>query len=162
GTAAAAKAPGDGYTLLIGAIAPLGIVPHVRKTPYVVERDLASVGVIATQPHLLLVNPQKMPVSTLPEFIKLTKDNPGKYNYASSGAGQLNHLEMELLLLKIGTRMTHVPYKSSGGQATALIGGHVDAAVFGITAALPYIKGGSARPIAVMTAERYRDLPHIP
>jgi tripartite-type tricarboxylate transporter receptor subunit TctC len=162
GTAAAAKAPGDGYTLLIGAIAPLGIVPHVRKTPYVVERDLASVGVIATQPHLLLVNPQKMPASTLPEFIKLTRDNPGKYNYASSGAGQLNHLEMELLLLKIGTKMTHVPYKSSGDQATALIAGHVDAAVFGITAALPYIKGGNARPIAVMTAERYRDLPDIP
>ena len=162
GTAAAAKAPPDGYTLLIGAIAPLGILPHVRKTPYVVERDLASVGVVATQPHLLLVNPEKMPASTLPEFIKLTKENPGKYNYASSGAGQLNHLEMELLLLKTGTKMTHVPYKSSGDQATALIGGHVDAAVFGITSALPYIKGGSVRPIAVMTAERYPDLPDLP
>jgi tripartite-type tricarboxylate transporter receptor subunit TctC len=162
GTAAAAKAPPDGYTLLIGAIAPLGILPHVRKTPYVVERDLAPVGVIATQPHLLLVNPEKMPASTLPEFVKLTKDNPGKYNYASSGAGQLNHLEMELLLLKTGTKMTHVPYKSSGDQATALIGGHVDAAVFGITAALPYIKGGNVRPVAVMTAERYPDLPDLP
>jgi tripartite-type tricarboxylate transporter receptor subunit TctC len=118
--------------------------------------------VVATQPHLLLVNPEKMPASTLPEFIKLTKDNPGKYNYASSGAGQLNHLEMELLLLKTGTKMTHVPYKSSGDQATALIGGHVDAAVFGITAALPYIKGGNARPLAVMTAERYPDLPDLP
>jgi tripartite-type tricarboxylate transporter receptor subunit TctC len=162
GTAAAAKAPPDGYTVLIGAIAPLGILPHVRKTPYVVERDLAPVGVVATQPHLLLVNPEKMPASTLPEFISLTKDNPGKYNYASSGAGQLNHLEMELLLLKTGTKMTHVPYKSSGDQATALIGGHVDAAVFGITAALPYIKSGTVRPIAVMTAERYPDLPGLP
>jgi tripartite-type tricarboxylate transporter receptor subunit TctC len=162
GTAAAAKAPPDGYTLLIAAIAPLGILPHVRKMPYVVERDLASVGIVATQPHLLLVNPDKMPASTLPEFIKLTKDNSGKYNYASSGAGQLNHLEMELLLLKTGTKMTHVPYKSSGDQATALIGGHVDAAVFGITAALPYIKGGTVRPIAVMTAERYPDLPDLP
>ena len=162
GTAAAAKAPPDGYTVLIGAIAPLGILPHVRKTPYVVERDLAPVGIVATQPHLLLVNPEKMPATTLPEFIKLTKDNPGKYNYASSGAGQLNHLEMELLLLKTGTKMTHVPYKSSGDQATALIGGHVDAAVFGITAALPYIKGGTVRPIAVMTAERYPDLPDLP
>jgi len=162
GTAAAAKASPDGYTLLIDSIAPLGILPHVRKTPYVVERDLAPVGVIATQPHLLLVNPEKMPVSTLSEFIKETKDNPGKYNYASSGTGQLNHLEMELLLLKIGTKMTHVPYKSSGDQATALIGGHVDAAVFGITAALPYIRGGNARPIAVMTAERYADLPDLP
>src|SRR5215813_6488284 len=61
GTAAVAKAPPDGYTLLIAAIAPLGILPHVRKTPYVVERDLAPVGVVATQPHLLLVNPDKMP-----------------------------------------------------------------------------------------------------
>jgi tripartite-type tricarboxylate transporter receptor subunit TctC len=162
GTAAVAKAPPDGYTLLIGAIAPLGILPHVRKTPYVVERDLAPVGVVATQPHLLLVNPEKMAARTLAEFIQLTKDNPGKFNYASSGAGQLNHLEMELLLLKTGTSMTHVPYKSSGDQATALIGGHVDAAVFGITAALPYIKSGAVRPIAVMTAERYADLPDLP
>ena len=162
GTAAVAKAPGDGYTLLIAAIAPLGIVPHVRKVPYVVERDLAPVGIVSIQPHLLLVNGDKMPVATLEEFIRLTKDNPGKYNYASSGAGQLNHLEMELLLLKTGTRMTHVPYKSSGDQATALIGGHVDAAVFGITAALPYIKGGSVRPLAVMTAERYPDMPDLP
>jgi len=119
GTAAAAKAPPDGYTLLIAAIAPLGIVPHVRKVPYVVERDLAPVGIVSTQPHLLLVNPGKMAVSNLPEFIGLLKDNPAKYNYASSGAGQLNHLEMELLLLKSGTKMTHVPYKSSGDQATA-------------------------------------------
>jgi tripartite-type tricarboxylate transporter receptor subunit TctC len=162
GTAAAAKAPPDGYTLLIAAIAPLGILPHVRKTPYVVERDLAPVGVVATQPHLLLVNPDKLAAGTLSEFIQLLKDNPGKYNYASSGAGQLNHLEMELLLLKTGTRMTHVPYKSSGDQATALIGGHVDTAVFGITAALPYIKSGTVRPIAVMTAERYPDLPDLP
>ena len=162
GTAAAAKAPPDGYTLLIAAIAPLGIVPHVRKVPYDVERDLAPVGIISTQPHLLLVNPGKMPVSTLGEFITLLKANPAKYNYASSGAGQLNHLEMELLLLKTGTRMTHVPYKSSGDQATALIGGHIDAAVFGITSALPYIKGGSVRPLAVMTAERYPDMPELP
>jgi putative tricarboxylic transport membrane protein len=162
GTAAVAKAPPDGYTLLIGAIAPLGILPHVRKTPYVVERDLAPVGIVATQPHLLLVNPDKMAARTLAEFIQLTKDNPGKFNYASSGAGQLNHLEMELLLLKTGTSMTHVPYKSSGDQATALIGGHVDAAVFGITAALPYIKSGTVRPIAVMTAQRYPDLPDLP
>jgi tripartite-type tricarboxylate transporter receptor subunit TctC len=162
GTAAAAKAPPDGYTLLIAAIAPLGIVPHVRKVPYVVERDLAPVGIVSTQPHLLLVNPNKMAVATLQEFVQLLKDNPAKYNYASSGPGQLNHLEMELLLLKSGTKMTHVPYKSSGDQATALIGGHVDAAVFGITAALPYIKGGNVRPIAVMTAERYPDMPDLP
>jgi tripartite-type tricarboxylate transporter receptor subunit TctC len=162
GTAAAAKAPPDGYTLLIAAIAPLGIVPHVRKAPYVVERDLAPVGVVATQPHMLLVNSNKMAVATLPEFVKLLKDNPGKYSYASSGAGQLNHLEMELLLMKTGTKMTHVPYKSSGDQATALIGGHIDAAVFGVTAALPYIKGGTVRPIAVMTAERYPDMPDLP
>ncbi len=162
GTAAAAKAPPDGYTLLIAAIAPLGIVPHVRKVPYVVERDLAPVGIVSTQPHLLLVHPGKMPAKTLEDFIQLLKANPEKYNYASSGAGQLNHLEMELLLMKTGTKMTHVPYKSSGDQATALIGGHVDAAVFGITAALPYIKSGSVRPIAVMTAERYPDMPELP
>ncbi len=162
GTAAVAKAPPDGHTLLIAAIAPLGIVPHVRKAPYVVERDLAPVGMVSMQPHLLLVNPAKMPVKTLPDFIQLLKDNPGKYNYASSGAGQLNHLEMELLMLKTGTRMTHVPYKSSGDQATALIGGHVEAAVFGITAALPYIQTGSVRPIAVMTAERYPEMPDLP
>jgi len=101
-------------------------------------------------------------LATLPEFIKLLNDNPGKYSYASSGAGQLNHLEMELLLMKTGTKMPHVPYKSSGDQATALIGGHIDAAVFGITAALPYIKGGTVRPIAVMTAERYPDMPDLP
>ena len=162
GTAAVAKAAPDGYTLLIAAIAPLGIVPHVRKTPYVVERDLAPVAMVATQPHLLLVNHAKMPAASLTEFIALLKQNPGRYNYASSGAGQLNQLEMELLLMKTGTRMTHVPYKSSGDQATALIGGHVEAAVFGITAALPYIKGGGVTPLAVMTAERYPELPDLP
>src|SRR5262245_43415792 len=79
GTAAVAKAPPDGYTLLIAAIAPLGIVPHVRKAPYVVERDLVPVGIVATQPHLLLVNPDKMPVRTLEEFIRLLKANPGRF-----------------------------------------------------------------------------------
>src|SRR5262249_30377025 len=79
GTAAVAKAPPDGYTLLIAAIAPLGIVPHVRKVPYVVESDLAPVGVVAMQPHLLLVNADKMPVKSLQEFVALVQDNPGKY-----------------------------------------------------------------------------------
>src|SRR5262249_52056048 len=146
-TAAGAKAAPHGHTRLIAAIAPLGIVPHVRKTPYVVERDLAPVAMVATQPHLLLVNRAKMPAATLSEFIALLKESPGRYNYASSGAGQLNQLEMELLLMKTGTRMTHVPYKSSGDQATALIGGHVDAAVFGITAALPSITRRPPTPL---------------
>jgi putative tricarboxylic transport membrane protein len=162
GTAAVAKAAPDGHTLLIAAIAPLGIVPHIRKVPYVVERDLAPVGIVSMQPHLLLVNPDKIPAKSLQEFVALLKSNPGKYNYASSGVGQLNHLEMELLLLKTGTKMTHVPYKSSGEQANALLGGHVEAAVFGITAALPYIRTGTVRPLAVMTAERYPDLPDLP
>src|SRR5262245_63644126 len=105
GTAAVAKAAPDGYTLLIAAIAPLGIVPHVRKAPYVVERDLVPVGIVATQPHLLLVNPDKMPVRTLEEFIRLLKANPGRFNYASSGAGQLNQLEMELLMNRKSTRL---------------------------------------------------------
>jgi tripartite-type tricarboxylate transporter receptor subunit TctC len=161
---AVVKAPADGYTVLVANIAPIGIVPQLRADmPYDAAKDLVPVGQVNTTYFMILVNPQKVPVGTLPELIRMLKADPGKYTYASSGPGGVVHLQTELFMQRTGTRVTHVPYKSLGEVTTALLGGHVDMGVSTIAEpALSQVKSGALRALAVTSDTPRPELPGVP
>ncbi|HYF56243.1 MAG TPA: tripartite tricarboxylate transporter substrate-binding protein, partial [Salinarimonas sp.] len=126
GTGAVAKALPDGYTLLVGTVSTHAINPFLYKNlPYDAEKSFEPVSGIATLPNLLVVNP-KVPARTVVELVDYLKQNPGRVNYASSGAGTSQHLAAELFQMKTGTKMTHVPFRSSSDIMNGIMGGHVD------------------------------------
>ncbi len=123
GTDAIAKAPPDGSTIGVSIAGPLGVNALLfKKMPYDAAKDLELVSIAATQPSVLVV-PVTLGVSSTDELVALMKKNPGKYNYASMGAGSISHLAMESLASKSGTSVVHVPYAGSGPAVTALLGG---------------------------------------
>src|SRR3954468_2826436 len=123
GTALAAKAPGDGYTLLIGGTSAMVINPHLYPDPgYDTLRDFAAVTNVASLPMIICVNPS-VPVHNIPELIKLAKQRPGEITYGSSGNGSTHHLIQALFASTAGIKLTHIPYKGSTASMTDLIGG---------------------------------------
>ena len=158
------KAPADGYAVLVANIAPIGIVPNLRSNmPYDAAKDLVPVGQINTSSFMVMVNPKRVPVGSLPELIGLLKANPDKYLYASSGTGGIVHMETELFMQRTGTRMVHIPYKSLGEMTNALLGGFVD---FGISTiaepALTYVKSGELKVLAVTSDGIRPELAGVP
>jgi len=150
-----AKAPNDGYTIGMGNIAANAINPAVRPGvfPYQPVKDFEAVSMVGVTPLILVVNAEKVPSKTLPEFIAHLKANPGKLTYGSSGVGSSLHLGMELFLMKTGTSMVHVPYKGSAPMVQDLIGGQTDASMDAATTSLPHVKTGKLRALAVSTKE---------
>jgi len=162
GAAQVAKAAPDGYTLLLGTVSTHAINPSLYKQlPYDTERDFQPVSGIASLPNLLVIRPT-IPARTLPEFITYLKDNPGKLNYASSGAGTSQHLAAELFAMKTGTQVTHVPFRSSNDIMNALTGGHVDFSFDNITLALPQAQSGTLRALGVTSPQRSPAAPDVP
>jgi tripartite-type tricarboxylate transporter receptor subunit TctC len=162
GAAAVAKAPKDGYTLLVGTVSTHAINPFLYKnTGADTDKDFQPVSLIARLPNLLVVNP-KIPAKTVTEVVDYVKKNPGKLNYGSSGAGTSTHLASELFQMKTGTKMSHVPYRSSGDVMNALMGGHIDLAFDNMTLAWPQAQAGTVRAIAVTSAERSPTAPDVP
>src|SRR5918997_744426 len=162
GAAAVAKAPKDGYTLLLGTVSTHAINPFLYKnTGSDTEKDFQPVTLIARLPNLLVVNP-KIPARTVPEVVEYLKKNSGKLNYGSSGAGTSTHLASELFQLKTGTKMTHVPYRSSGDVMNAIMGGHIDLTFDNMTLAWPQAQSGTVRAIAVTSRERSPTAPDVP
>ena len=162
GSAVVAKAAPDGYTMLIGTISSHAINPYVYKNiPYDVDKDFAPVSLIATLPNMLAVG-KAVPANTFKEFVDYVKANPGKLNFASSGAGTSPHLAAELFALKTGTKMTHVPFRSSGDTMNALLGGHVQFAFDNATIVLPQVQAGNVKGLAVTTKTRSAMAPDIP
>jgi tripartite-type tricarboxylate transporter receptor subunit TctC len=156
-----AKSPADGYTLFLSSAA-LGInVSLYSKINYDPVKDFAPVAVFATSPNLLLVHPS-FPARTGKEFIAVAKKNPGKLNFSSSGSGSTQHLSGELLKLKIGVDMTHIPYKGSAPSMTALASGEVDFSFNNIPAAQPLMTPGRIRALAITSAKRSPLLPELP
>ena len=150
--------PKDGYTLLVGTVSTHAINPFIYKNlTHDTEKDFQPVSLIARLPNMLVVNP-KLPAKTVAELVEHLKKNEGKLSYGSSGAGTSTHLASELFQLKTGTKMVHVPYRSSGEVMNALIGGHIDLAFDNITLAWPQAKAGTIRALAVTStaAERHR------
>jgi tripartite-type tricarboxylate transporter receptor subunit TctC len=161
GAAAVAKAPKDGYTLLVGTVSTHAINPFLYKnTGTNTEKDFQPITLIARLPNLLAVNP-KIPAKTVSEVIEHVKKNAGKLNYGSSGAGTSTHLAAELFQMMTGTKMSHVPYRSSGDVMNALMGGHIDLTFDNMTLAWPQAQSGTIRAIAVTSTERSPTAPDV-
>lgn len=156
-----AKSPADGYTLFMSSAA-LGInVSLYSKINYDPVNDFAPVAVFATSPNLLVVHPS-FPARSVKEFVAVAKKNPGKLNFSSSGSGSTQHLSGELLKLKIGVDMTHIPYKGSAPSMTALASGEVDFSFNNIPAAQPLMIPGRIRALGITSAKRSPLLPELP
>jgi tripartite-type tricarboxylate transporter receptor subunit TctC len=157
-----AKSAPDGYTLLMGTVGTHAINPSLySKMPYDHVKDFVPVVLVAGVPNVLVVNPA-LPVNSVADLIKLAKDKPGTINFASSGSGTSIHLSGELFKTMAGVDMVHVPYKGSSPALTDLIGGQVQVMFDNLPSALPQIKGGKLRAIAVTSLKRAPALPDIP
>jgi tripartite-type tricarboxylate transporter receptor subunit TctC len=162
GAAMVARAPKDGHTLLVGTVSTHAINPFIYKNlAHDTEKDFQPVSLIARLPNMLVVNP-KIPSKTVAELIEHLKKNEDKLSYGSSGAGTSTHLAAELFQLKTGTKMVHVPYRSSGDVMNALIGGHIDLAFDNITLAWPHAKAGTLRALAVTSTQVSATAPDVP
>jgi tripartite-type tricarboxylate transporter receptor subunit TctC len=161
GTDIVAKAAPDGYTLLVVA-ASFTISPSLYKQlPYDAGRDFAPVTLLSSFPNVLVVHPG-LPVASVAELISWLKKNPGKANYSSSGIGTGTHLSMELLKHLTGTDLTHVPYKGGAPSVSALLAGEVQVTLATISTALPHVKTGRLRALAVTSRRRVGALPDVP
>ena len=157
-----AKAPADGYTVLLGFSGPLAIVPNLNEaTPYDPVRDFAPVSLAASAPYVLLVHPA-VPAKSVKELVALAKARPGKLNYASGGNGTGIHMAGELFNLTAGVRILHVPYKGAGPGMAALMSGETDMMFNGLSPAIPQIKAGRLRGLAVGGEKRSPLMPELP
>lgn len=162
GVAQLAKAPKDGYTLGMGTVSTHAINPNVYRTmPFDHIKDFAPLSLVASVPNLLMVN-NAMPVKTVPELIAYLKANPGKVNFASSGAGTSIHMAGELFKVMAGVEMTHVPYRSSAQVTQDLISGQVQLTFDNITVAWPQVQAGNIRALATATPQRIATAPDLP
>ena len=159
-----AKAPADGYTLGLGNIAANAINPALQPAnfPFNPVKDFAAITLIGVTPLILVVNADKVPSKTIPEFIAYLKANPGKIAYGSSGTGSSLHIAMELFLQKTGTTMLHVPYKGSAPMMTDLLGGQVLASMDAATTSWPQVQAGKLRALGVAGSERAFFAPDLP
>src|SRR6185295_14888003 len=156
-----AKAAPDGYTLMQGYVATHGTSPATRKLPYDAIADFTPVGMIGATPNVLVVNPA-VPANTLHEFVAHVRKNPGRLNYGSAGPGTLTHLTMELFKQQIAGFMVHIPYRGIAPAFTDLLGGQTQAMFPGLAAALPHIRSGRARPLAVTGLTRSEQIKDVP
>ena len=160
---ATARAAPDGYTLMQGYVATHGTSPATRKLPYDAVKDFTAIGMIGGTPNVLVVN-AALPVKTVQEFVAYVKKNPGKISYGSAGQGSLTHLTMELFKQQIDSFMVHIPYRGVAPAFTDLIGGQTQAMFPGLAAAVPHIRSGRVRPLAVTGLARhpqFKDLPTL-
>jgi tripartite-type tricarboxylate transporter receptor subunit TctC len=156
-----AKSPPDGYTMVI-ATASIAVSPSLYSNlGYDPVRDLAPVARLTSIPNILLVHPS-VPAKTLRQFISLARGAPGRLNFGSGGTGTTNHLANELLKHLEKINIVHVPYKGVTQAMTAMMGGEVDEVVMPVTTAIPQIRAGKVRALAVLTEQRVPALPEVP
>ena len=158
---AVARAPADGYTLLLVATPHAVNVTLYEKLPINVMRDIVPVASIDDDAFVLKVT-NSLPVRTVPELIAYAKANPGKLNMSSSGTGNLSHLAGELFKMMTGTEMVHVPYRGMPAANTALITGDAHVMFNALPSALPHVKEGTVRALGVTTKMRVKSLPEVP
>ena len=162
GAESVARAAPDGYTLMFGTSAPLGInlylYPKINYDPF---KSFTPVTQIGYFPNVLVVHPS-LPVNNVRELIAYAKNNKGKLSFASSGSGASSHLAGELFNMKAGTDIMHVPYKGTGPALNDLVGGQVSMSFTDVLTALPFIESGKLRVLGVTTIKRSRALPNVP
>ncbi len=158
---AAAKAPKDGYTLLVATNTGQAIAPHLLKLAYDPMKDLQPLGMVVVVPHLLLVGPSEKARDTK-ELVAAMKAKPAGYSYASAGIGSTQHIAGEALNLAAGTSAVHVPYRGSSAAHTDLIGGQVQIMLDTTSSAMGQVKGNKLRALAISTPKRSAELPDVP
>ena len=156
-----ARAVPDGYTLLQGYVATHGTTPATRRVNYDAVRDFTPIGMIGATPNVLAIN-TSLPAKTVAEFVDYVKRNPGKVSYGSAGAGSLTHLTMELFKQATGTFMLHIPYRGIAPAINDLLGGQTHAMFPGLAAALPHLRSGRMRALAVTGKQRSPQLKDVP
>lgn len=157
-----ARAPADGYTLLLASDAQLAIqVPLRKNLPYNPARDFAPIGIAGSTPFALLVN-SSVPANSLSEFIALAKSKPGDMTYGSSGVGSTPHLVMEMFTSVSGTTLRHIPYKGTAQALNDLIGGTIPAMFSGLTGVSGLLSTGKVRALGISARSRLKILPSIP
>ena len=157
-----AKSAPDGYTLLVTGT-PHVISAHLyKKLPYDALKDFTHIALIASGPYALVVNPQKVAVSSVRELIAAARSQPGKIDYASSGNGSAQHLVGALFNSIAGVELNHVPYKGSGPAMQDLISGQVGVSFAGVPNVLGHVRSGRLRALGVTTAKRWSELPDVP
>ncbi|MGV3629502.1 MAG: Bug family tripartite tricarboxylate transporter substrate binding protein [Betaproteobacteria bacterium] len=162
GTELAARAIPDGYTLLMGNVAPNAVnVSLFKKLGFDPVKDFSPVSLVAVTPNILVAHPS-MPVKTVADLVALAKAKPGSLNFPSAGVGSSSHLAGEMLKSMAGIDMVHVPYKGGGPALIATISGQVQIMFATMPAAMPHVKSGKVRPVAVTTAKRSQAMPELP
>ena len=156
------KSPPDGYTLLLGNVAMLAIIPNIqKKVPYDPLKDFEPVSLIASAPLLVVVHPS-LPVNSIKQLIAFAKAKPGQLSYASNGIGSSTHLATELFKVMTGTNMTHIPYKGLSPATTDLLSGQVQVMFSSAVAMTPHVTSGRLRALAITGANRSKALPQVP
>ncbi len=158
---AVAKAAPDGYTLMVGYVATHGTNPAVRKVPYDAVKDFTPVAMVGGTPNVLVVHPS-VPAKSLAELVDYGKKNAGTLSYGSSGQGSLTHLAMEQFKQAAGLEATHAAYRGIGPAITDILGGQTQMMMPGLAAAIPHIRAGKMRPLAVTGLKRHPLLPDTP
>ncbi len=162
GTDVVAKSPADGYTMLLGTLGNLAANPSLyRNLPFDMGRDFIPVSLVVMVNFVMVAHPA-LPVKTVKELIALAKAKPGELNYSSSGAGGLPHLAGELFKSMAGVNVLHISYKGSVPSFTDLLGGRISYSIDNLPLALPYIKSGRLRALAVVGPRRQPMLPDVP
>ena len=158
---ATAKAPKDGYTLLVATNTGQAIAPHLLKLAYDPMKDLQPIGMVVVVPHLLLVGPNEA-ARDITALVAAMKSKPAGYSYASSGIGSTQHIAGEALNMAAGTKALHIPYKGSSAAHTDLISGQVQIMLDTTSSSMALVKAGKLRPLAITTANRSPELPDVP
>ena len=162
GSEAVAKSAPDGYTLVMGVTGSHAInISLYSKMPYDPVKDYDAITQVAVVPNVVVVHPA-VPAQSLAQFIVLAKRSPGKYDYASLGSGTAAHLGMEMLKTTAGVFMVHIPYRGSAPAVADLIGGQVQVMMDGLPSALPHVKAGRLRALAVTSQKRSPAAPDVP
>jgi len=162
GTEFAARAAPDGYTILMGNVAPNAInVSLFRQLPFDPVADFVPVSLVASTPNILVVYPST-PARTVREVTALAKAKPGTLNFASAGVGSSSHLAGELFRILAGADIVHVPYKGAGPAMVDVLSGQVQLYFATMPAAMPHVKSGKLAPVAVTSAKRSHALPELP
>lgn len=155
------RAPADGYTILFATSQIAVSAMLVKKISFDLARDFAPISQISFAAQYLMVHPS-VPARTVQEFVALAKKNPGKLNGGSSGAGSANHIAIEMLKQAAGISVTHIPYRSGAPSIAALIGGETDFTFSGAVTALPHVRSGKVRGLAVTSTKRTTASPNLP
>jgi tripartite-type tricarboxylate transporter receptor subunit TctC len=162
GTEIAVRSNPDGYTLLFGSTSTFAVnLVLMKNLPYDVFRDLSLIGLVANAPHVLAVR-ESLPAKSVKELIAMAKQQPGKYTFASAGAGTIVHMAGELFKYYAGIDILHVPYKGGGPATIGLLAGEVDMVINDLSAVLTHVKSGKLRALGAAHTQRLAPLPNTP